>query len=280
MYKTPKFTRLRENKLFTFSLHLILIDRTIKMFSLLHTKKIIILLILLYCLIDANAQPQNIKAKLIDSETGRYVNQGIIVNKRTNYGFFVDLDGTFKTDMFLEDTLLISSSGYALLKVCFKDSIKTAGYIFQIRLSRPIVELKSVEIKPRKSLVEIQDALKKIKTPQADKMRQYEGLLGAMSALQSPITYMYMQFSRMERSKRLVEELVNNDNRMELMRELMRSYLIYNLIDINDAQLDDFIQYCRISDEFIKQSTEYELAVYIKKRYEQYMEQNDYVPGR
>ena len=241
-------------------------------------------ILIFLCLISYNnsikAQQINVKAKLIDNETGRYINQGIIVNKRTNYGFFVDLDGTFQTDIQLNDTLLISSYGYALCKICFKDSIKNSGYIYQIRLSKPLVELKAIEIKPRKSLVEIQDALKKIKTPQADKLRQYEGLLGAMSALQSPITYMYMQFSRMERSKRLVEELVNNDNRMELMRELMRSYLIGNLIDINDAQLDDFIQYCRLNDELIKQSTEYELAVYIKKKYEQYMAQNDYVPVR
>lgn len=240
-------------------------------------------LVFYICIISTSvfSQTVNVTARLIDYNTKRYVNQGIVVNKSSNFGFFVELDGTFSTKLNLNDTILISSSGYAIARVCFKDSVATPSKIFTITLHKQEVNLKTLEIKPQKSLVEIQNALKKIKTPEADKLKRYEGVLGAMSAVESPITYMYMQFSRMERSKRLVEELTNEDNRMELQRELMRSYLFNDIVNLNESQLDDFIRYCRLSDDFIRRSTEYELAVYVKKRYLEYVSQNDYArPGQ
>ncbi len=240
---------------------------------------------LVFCMyfISASAFSQtiNVTAKLIDYNTKRYINQGIVVNKSSNIGFFVDLDGTFSTKLNLKDTLLVSSSGYAIFRICFKDSVISPSQVFTITLHKHEVNLKTLEIKPQKSLVEIQNALKKIKTPEADKLKRYEGVLGAMSAVESPITYMYMQFSRMERSKRLVEELTNEDNRIELQHELMRSYLFNDIVNLNEAQLDDFIRYCHLSDDFIRKATEYELAVYVKKRYLEYISQNDYArPGQ
>ena len=45
-----------------------------------------------------------------------------------------------------------------------------------------------------------------------------------IDALTSPITYLYEQFNRMERSKREVARLENEDRRRELLKELMVKY--------------------------------------------------------
>ena len=75
-------------------------------------------LVFCICLISTSvfSQTVTITAKLIDYNTKRYVNQGIVVNKSSNFGFFVDLDGTFTTQLNLKDTLLISINYMTTLK--------------------------------------------------------------------------------------------------------------------------------------------------------------------
>lgn len=91
-----------------------------------------------------------------------------------------------------------------------------------------------------------------------------------MDALQSPIAFLYQQFSRRERSKRMVAELQNEQRKRELLKELLHKYVEYDIINLSDDAFDDFIDFCAVPDPVIKGLSQYEFLLYVKKKYELY----------
>jgi len=60
---------------------------------------------------------------------------------------------------------------------------------------------------------------------------------------------------------------------MELLRELFTRYMVAHIIDIDELQVDDFIKYSNLSNNYTQFETEYELVVYVKElfvKYKQY----------
>ena len=91
-----------------------------------------------------------------------------------------------------------------------------------------------------------------------------------MDAFQSPITFLYQEFSKRERSKRLVAELRNEDRKRALLKELLHKYVEYDIIRLSDESFDDFIDFCAVPDDVIKGLSQYEFLMYVRKKYELY----------
>jgi hypothetical protein len=243
--------------------------------------KILLLLLLSPCATTVAQDLITFKGKIIDAKNNAPLYYSIIVNKRTNMGVTSNVDGTFSLQVLATDTLLISSSGYALRKLPVSKAVQNIDMNNNaestIAMNNLQYTLKGITIKPDIDLEDFKKQLKKIKTPEADK---YAKASSFANAFQSPITYLYETFNRLEKSKRLVEQLTNDDNRLELRRALFKTYMFENYEVLNPNQLDAFIRFCNFTDGYIKQSTEYELASAIKKNYYAYTNQNDYVKFR
>lgn len=188
----------------------------------------------------------------------------MIVNKRTRTGAFGNADGTFTVQAARTDTLMIGSIGHHTRMLCLVDSTERAIYDITIRLVPLSYQLAEVEILPERTLQEIQAEIAKLGYKESD----YK--LTTVNALQSPITALYQEFSRRERSKRLVAELVNEDRKRTILQELLQKYVQYDIINLNPEAFDDFIDFCSVPDDVIKGLTQYEFLVYVKRKYELY----------
>ena len=93
-------------------------------------------------------------------------------------------------------------------------------------------------------------------------------MLEGVDAISSPITALYQAFSRRERNKRMVAEMRNNDRRRALLKELFRKYVDADIIQLSNEEFDDFIDFCGVSESFLKNSTQYDFIMYVKKRFE------------
>lgn len=188
----------------------------------------------------------------------------MIVNRRTRSGTFGNADGTFTVQALRTDTLMIGSIGHRTGLLCLADSVERAIYDVRIRLVPLRVQLAEVEILPERTLKEIQADIDKLGYKASD----YK--LTTVNAFESPITALYQEFSRRERSKRLVAELENEDRKRAILQELLHKYVEYDIIKLNPEAFDDFIEFCSVPDEVIKGLTQYEFLVYIKRKYELY----------
>ena len=187
----------------------------------------------------------------------------MIINKRTNNGMFADAEGKFTLSIIPTDTLIFSAIGFKVKKICFKDSIAKQKSYFEIALQQLQYDLGEVSVFAQRNLNDIQKDIDKLGVK---KLYSVEGI----DAIESPITYLYERFSKFGKQKQKVAEWENEDLKREVLKDLFRLYVKYDIIDLNDDEFDAFVKYMNLSDEFIQNATQFELVMAIKGRYESF----------
>jgi hypothetical protein len=200
----------------------------------------------------------------VRDERDQPVTNAIILNNRTRKGIFGKPDGTFETTCRRSDTLSITSLGYGTRTICFADSTNSTDFKFRIYLDTRYDVMPTLVFFGERDLEEIQKDIASLGYNQDDYM------LSGINAAISPITFLYQQFSKKERSKRQVAIMENEDRKRELLKELFKHYVDYEIITLNDDQFDDFIDYLNVSDEFMKNSSQYDFLLYVKDRFQDY----------
>jgi hypothetical protein len=209
-----------------------------------------------------------VSGKAFDSDNPQLrLEQVMVINLRTQQGQFAQSDNSFRVQAQRNDTLIITAIGYRICKICFRDSLGKDAFEVMVALEKLSYELKEATVFIPRDLNRIEQDLKKLGYSPKD----YR--LSGVNAWQSPLTALYQEFSRKERSKRKVAELMNADKRRELMREVLANYSRSGLIGLPYNEYDAFIDYLGLSDFLLRTFTQYELAYYIKQRYLEYDDQ-------
>ncbi len=188
----------------------------------------------------------------------------MIVNRRTRTGTFANTDGSFTATVQRNDTLLIGAGGYVTRTLPLGEFPDEALTTLRITLRPWNIDLQPVAILPQRTLQQIQADIAKLGYKESDYRET------GVDALSSPITFLYQEFSKRERSKRLVAQLQDDDMKRDLLRELLQQYVDYGIINLSDASFDDFIDFCAVPDDVIKGLSQYDFLVYMKKKYELY----------
>jgi hypothetical protein len=201
--------------------------------------------------------------QVFDAETKLPIPNVMLVNKRTNVGVFANNEGVFDLKINKTDTLLLSSLGYFVKTLTLKDSVSKNEYTVLVTMSKLVYTLREVTVYPVRSLSQIEKDLDNIGLKSLYSVQGIE-------ALQSPITYLYERFSRFAKSKQKVAAWENEDLKRDLLKELFRLYIQYDIIELNDAEFDAFIKYLNFSDDFIRNASQLELVLAIKGKYESF----------
>ncbi|QQR85581.1 MAG: hypothetical protein IPJ76_13315 [Flavobacteriales bacterium] len=224
----------------------------------------IILSTLLLATAGAVAQEVTIAGKVISSDPERTLYDLMVVNKRTRVGAFGKVDGSFSVKALKSDTLIIGSAGHQSVFVCMTDSTPKEAYTVNVRLMQNVIRLREFQVVPKRDLEDIQKEISELGYKEEDYM------LNGVNALESPITFLYQSFSKREESKRRVAELRNEDRKRALLKELLKRYVEYDIINLSNDSFDDFIDFCAVPDEVIKGLSQYDFLMHIKKKYELY----------
>ncbi len=232
----------------------------------------------LYCIFFQSsvfAQPDslniNINGYAFDSKNPKKrLDDLMIINVRTSQGVFGLADGTFKASIFKTDTIVIASTGYEFQRICFTDSVFKPQYYINVPLIKLNVTLKDVNIFSPRDLQSIYTDIQKLGYNKKDFQ------LSGVDAFQSPITFLYQEFSKLERLKRHNAERINADKRKELLRQLLANYVSHDIINLDNFEFDDFINFCNVPENYMKSATQYDFCIFIKQKFEVYalMKQN------
>ncbi len=217
--------------------------------------------------INYNDSLITITGKVIDSTRRISFFDVMVVNKTVGKGIFGSYDGSFSITVKKGDQIAVSTEGYQTQYFSFKDKAYKETYRIKVYLKELSVTGKVVEVKPLKTLQELKEERASI---QKREIPQVTGV----SVIQSPITALYMQFSKREKTKRMIAELEYADKQREVVKEILRVYINANIIDLYDDQFDAFITFLNLNDNFLKTATDYELIVYIKYKYEHFRSLN------
>ncbi len=187
----------------------------------------------------------------------------MIINKRNNVGTFADAEGKFSIVARQSDSILFSTTGFIIKKICLKDSLPKKQYNIEVPMQKLQYTLKEISVFATKDLNEIQKDINKLGVK-----KDYQAT-GA-SVIESPITALYERFSKYGKSKQKVAEWENEDLKRDVLKDLFRLYIKHDIIDLSSDEFDAFIKYLNFSDEFIQNASQFELTMAIKGKYESF----------
>jgi hypothetical protein len=189
----------------------------------------------------------------------------IVVNKRTGTGHAFMPGAVFSIQGFKTDTFLVTAGGYEFVRFCFADSALRAGYFERVGLTIKTNQLNAVTIFPVKDLQTIKQDRQGLGVAQTNTTH------GPVDAVSSPITFLYERFSQEGRSKALVAQLENEDRKNAVLKDLFRTYNRAGVMNLPESEFDSFILYLNMPEQYLKTASDYDLAVTIKQRYDQFM---------
>ncbi len=200
--------------------------------------------------------------RVIDSAQTQSFYNLMLVNRRTGQGVFGQPNGTFSIYVNNGDTVALSVKNYLLIKtVVVADS--NCQYKHTYYLERKFSELPEVSVRPLKSLEQIKEERQELA------LRETRTVTG-VDVFQSPITALYQTFSKKEQNKRWIAEQEYHDDQRRIVKELLRNYVAYDIIDLTEEQFDQFISFLNINEDFLKTATEMELITFIQDKYEHF----------
>ncbi len=224
---------------------------------------LVVVLFLLHPLVQAQ-EPVTVHGQVLGGDGERVFYDLMIVNRRLRGGTFGNVDGSFTVQALPNDTLLVGAGGYVTRTVPLAEYDPSELRSLFITLRPWEIQLRPVTVLPERTLAQIQEDIAKLGYKDSD----YRAT--GINALESPITFLYQEFSRRERSKRQVAEMRNDDRKRELLRELLHKYVEYDIINLGNESFDDFIDFCAVPEQVIKGLSQYDFLVYVKKKYELY----------
>jgi hypothetical protein len=200
--------------------------------------------------------------KVVDTLRPQNFYNLMIVNRRTGQGVFGQPNGTFSVYVNNGDSLSISVREYPLVKLVVKAD-SNCQFLKTIFIEPKPQEVREVVVRPLKSLEQIREER------EALAMRETRMVTG-IEMLQSPITALYQAFSKKEQNKRWIAEQNYKDDQRRVVKELLRTYIAYDIIELDEEEFDNFIAFLNVNEDFLKTATEMELITFIKDKYEHF----------
>ena len=218
--------------------------------------------IILSNLIFAQQNEIKVNAKIVD-ENNNPVPFADIAFRRLQLGFSANKEGLFTTKMLHSDSLLILKKGHVPTKLTFNDSVLRTEYTVVLILPRTPLELTEVQISAIRTHQQIRQEINKLYVKNTD-------LNPDARPLTNPLSYLYELLSKREKEKRFASQLETEEAKRIVLKDLFRLYNNYNIIDLDEDEYDRFISYLNMPYSFLQQTSDYDLAVSIKRMFAGY----------
>lgn len=187
----------------------------------------------------------------------------IVINKRLGTGEYKSVN-RFTVTGLDSDTLLISVSGYTIKELSM-EAIKSMDLeVVPVALQKMVITLQRVEIYPMRTLVEIQEDINRLDMD----IPKYS--VTGIDVAFSPITYLYERFSKFGKSRSRVAQWKSEDVQRAILKDLFKLYIEYDIIQLDDKEFEEFVDYLNFSNEFIRKSSQLELVTAVKGKYESF----------
>ncbi|MFN5418655.1 MAG: hypothetical protein ACK5B9_16465 [Flavobacteriia bacterium] len=187
----------------------------------------------------------------------------MIINRTSGRGVFGQPDGFFQVYVYENDSINLSTKGYPIYGFRVKADSNNQMHISAV-LENTIQYQKEVIVRPLKTLQQIKEERASLT------MRETRQVTG-IEVLRSPITALYQQFSQKEQNKRLIAQMEFKDNQTKVLKELLRLYVAYEIVNLTEDEFEEFIMFLNIDENFLKTASEIELVTFIKDKYEHFM---------
>lgn len=221
----------------------------------------------------------------IKSEIGQQVISYAMLNDRThNMKFVANENGEAK--LFLKDSTLLRISAIAYEDQFYLYRSSRHQDTVNLTLSAKIYELKEFVLNPYPTVMLFKKAIADLQLEDTNSIAANLMMMESLKpyaispdhfnsqdvltiSFTSPISLLYNSFSKRAKSEKKLQSLTQSDNKANIMKQKYNRELVMRLTGLKEGKyLEDFLVYCEPSFDFVIESSDYEIAMLIKHRYE------------
>jgi hypothetical protein len=233
----------------------------------LNIKKLTFLSFLTLLSFVASSQERSVYGKVIDSSTKKGISALNILNKRSNQVVATNETGDFYIRAMVGDSVLITSFGYNRRGILWDG--KDRNPVLEVKL-QPFM-LQELVVKDRK-LSELHKEIKDfLANPNDSKAIRNEILKSMLNTNTSQpgigisIDALYEMFSKEGKTNRKLADMQFQDAKSFYADLKYNKQVVAQVTHLQDEDLDDFMVFCRPTQDFILNATDYELTFKILK---------------
>jgi hypothetical protein len=202
---------------------------------------------------------QLIKGVIVEDDSVTVMPFVYVINKSTGNGTMSDNSGVFYIKTGPEDTLLVSFVGYVKLKIPVNKLKPNANGDVKIVMRKIAYNLNAITVTGFK-----------IKPYEREKMKKVidESKIKPIDAMQSPITALYMQFSKRGKEQRKLAAIFEQILIEEQVKQKFNPEILRNLTGDETIDFERFRKYCfPLTDYYILNHDGYELYYKVMECY-------------
>jgi hypothetical protein len=216
---------------------------------------------------SAFCQEKSVYGKVIDSGTKKGIVTLNVLNKRSNQVVATNETGDFYIRAMAGDSIIITSFGYNRKGILWDG--KERNPVFEVKLQPFMLQELVVKDKKLSELhKEIQDFLANPNDSKAIRNEILKSMLNTNTSqpgIGISIDALYDMFSKEGKMNRKLADMQFQDAKSFYADLKYNKQVVAQITHLNDEDLDDFMVFCKPTQDFILNATDYELTFKILK---------------
>lgn len=206
-----------------------------------------------------------------------------IINLSKKLGTTSNKNGLFKITSTVGDSLLFSVLGYEFEMVIVDSSNLILERLNTVELAPKTYSIPDIFVWPYLTYAEFKQAFinfdkeipeVELRLPEGEN-EMYAAAANPHISLGSPITALYMAFSKEGKELRKYQETLERDNYEKFLASKYNETIVQKITEIqNMKEVRAFMEYCNFSDNFIARSSEYTIYAAILNCYNNYTKEH------
>jgi len=230
-------------------------------------KKIFIFIYLFGLAVSGFSQEKSVYGKVIDGSTKKGISTLNVLNKRSNQVVATNEAGDFYIRAMAGDSIIITSFGYNRKGILWDG--KERNPVFEVKLQPFMLQELVVKDKKLSDLhKEIQDFLANPNDSKAIRNEILKSMLNTNTSqpgIGISIDALYDMFSKEGKVNRKLADMQFQDAKSFYADLKYNKQVVAQITHLQDEDLEDFMVFCKPTQEFILNATDYELTFKILK---------------
>ncbi|MDJ1495763.1 hypothetical protein QNI19_22695 [Cytophagaceae bacterium DM2B3-1] len=200
-----------------------------------------------------------------------------IVNKRSQFGTISADNGYFSIFAQRGDTLEFSAVNlqtaiyvlpayYAADRVAVRAVMNSKTYQLNEVVVRPYTEK---QFKKDFLALQLPDEQPELQLPAIPRLATPSSVAqsgaGVGVVFSGPLTALYNSFSREAKSRKKLAKMMAEDKRKKMYEAKVNPFFVGKITGLSGADLDEFMKYCTLSEEFVIEANEYDVAMALQE---------------
>jgi hypothetical protein len=222
-------------------------------------------LIGLLCVINSEAQQITLKGIIASSDSTSVMPFAYVINTRTGHGQLSDMNGEFSITANLSDSVLFSFIGYQRLKVPVKKLYLGIDKVCKVIMKETTYKINQVVVSEFKLKPYERDYMKRVIS---------NSRLKTINAVESPISALYMEFSKKGKEQKKLAKIFEEIFIQEEVGKKFNGETLRKLTGDETIDFEKFRKYCYyLSNDFIINTEGYDLYYRVMDCYYRWKEE-------